>query len=684
MARDRDERGTRYVADDRHRDDDRQHRRRHKSRGHDDEARRERRKSRDHDHEAKRERRKSRDHDHDHDDEARRERRERRRAEEARRQAEIDIDDLRTRRESYYSRPESDRRGERMAQERRTDSAREKSRTSQRADVRRDSSRRVKRRDVVEDRSDDFVYGRPKSRGVVEEVTVRRSSALRRSEEGGSSRTAYSPRSGSGSTSGRKIEVPKLSRSTSVREPSWGFLSSRPSVRRTSTMKSPPPPSPVVRTQSAKEPARRSGILSSFFRPPQSRTPVAAAHKEVPRVDCLVCMNDDLPINKTVKLACGHRMCNSCLKRQFTLSVQDPQHMPPRCCTTEHIPLRYAERLFDDKFKVLWNKKYQEYTTANRLYCPAKGCGQWIKPSRIRMDLTYGRKYARCGSCQTKVCALCNSKFHTRKECPKDEETNRLVEMAKEKGWQRCYSCKAVVELKEGCNHMTCRCTAQFCMVCAAPWKTCNCPWFNYQHIEDDDRPNDARDPYIANHDVVEVIEFPEEPSPPLARRPSTRTRHRSERSRDVDRTDQVLAAHVQSRMRLEPRPTTSEVRRSDPMGQVYGLGNAGGHHMNESYAVRSTPALAPRTSSRQSTRQSTPRTSFFGRRVQAPAPARPSAQATASAMAGLSRDGKKVGANRVGTWLTYIQVDAEAINTAPRGVEVDDWRCDGTMIGID
>jgi hypothetical protein len=29
------------------------------------------------------------------------------------------------------------------------------------------------------------------------------------------------------------------------------------------------------------------------------------------------------------------------------------------------------------------------------------------------------------------------------------------VEMAKEKGWQRCYSCKAVVELKEGCNHMT-------------------------------------------------------------------------------------------------------------------------------------------------------------------------------------------------------------------------------------
>lgn len=129
--------------------------------------------------------------------------------------------------------------------------------------------------------------------------------------------------------------------------------------------------------------------------------------------------------------------------------------MPPTCCTKEHIPLKYADRLFDDKFKRLWNQKYEEYTAANRLYCPAKGCGEWIKPTKIRIDLTTGRKYARCGRCSTKVCVLCNSKYHTRRDCPKDEETKRIVQMAKEKGWQQCYNCKAVVELKEGCNHMT-------------------------------------------------------------------------------------------------------------------------------------------------------------------------------------------------------------------------------------
>ncbi|KAL8657414.1 MAG: hypothetical protein Q9226_001950, partial [Calogaya cf. arnoldii] len=54
-------------------------------------------------------------------------------------------------------------------------------------------------------------------------------------------------------------------------------------------------------------------------------------------------------------------------------------------------------KLFDLKFKMKWNQKYQEYTTMNRLYCPARGCGEWIKPANIHVDTTgganTGRKY---------------------------------------------------------------------------------------------------------------------------------------------------------------------------------------------------------------------------------------------------------------------------------------------------
>ncbi|KAF2843608.1 hypothetical protein M501DRAFT_909107, partial [Patellaria atrata CBS 101060] len=197
-------------------------------------------------------------------------------------------------------------------------------------------------------------------------------------------------------------------------------------------------------------------------------------------VDCVICMADDIPISRTAKLECGHRQCHSCLKRNFELSVTDPSRMPPTCCTAEHVPLKHVERLFSDKFKILWNKKYQEYTTKNRIYCPVRGCGEWIKPSNIKMDTSVGRKYGKCNRCKTKICILCNGKWHMRKDCPKDEETKQFLATAKEEGWQRCHNCKHMVQLKEGCNHMTCRCGAQFCMRCGKRWKTCECPWFNY------------------------------------------------------------------------------------------------------------------------------------------------------------------------------------------------------------
>jgi ariadne-1 len=218
-------------------------------------------------------------------------------------------------------------------------------------------------------------------------------------------------------------------------------------------------------------------------------------------------------------------------------------------------------------------------------------------------------------------------------------------------------------------------------MVCAAPWKTCNCPWFNYQHIEDNDRLNDMRVPYTTHRpdDVVEVIELPDDPTPPPVRRSSTRARPRSRRDRDLDREDQALASHMHSHLHINP--AASQTHRADPAVEVYGVGNATGHHMNDSYAMRPAANIAARTIPRTAA----PRASFFSRRVERPAaqPTRPST-AAASAMAGLSRDGSKRGQNRVGTWLSHVSVDEEAIHTQARDVEVDEWRCDGTMIGID
>lgn len=161
---------------------------------------------------------------------------------------------------------------------------------------------------------------------------------------------------------------------------------------------------------------------------------------------------ENKPQVKAPKLKCGHRMCHPCLEQIFELSIKDPQNMPPKCCN-ETISLKHVDPLFDNNFKKLWNRKSAEYKTKNRLYCPARKCGEWIKPSLIKQD--GHRQSARCGYCNTKVCVNCNSKWHTSPDCPRDEETQRFLRQAKEKGWQRCHSCKAVVERQQGCNHMT-------------------------------------------------------------------------------------------------------------------------------------------------------------------------------------------------------------------------------------
>lgn len=230
----------------------------------------------------------------------------------------------------------------------------------------------------------------------------------------------------------------------------------------------------AVATKTTKS-QRNSSLLGSLF--------TKSSPKPEKLVSCLTCGSDDVPVSKAARLPCTHRMCHSCLKRIFKMSIKDPAHMPPRCCTEQHIDLKHVESLFDIEFKKTWNHKFKEYNAKNRIYCPRKGCGEWIQPKHMRTE--NGRKFGVCPKCKHAVCPTCNQKAHRSRECPKDPAIKQLNEIAEQEGWRKCYNCSAMVELKEGCNHMTCRCLAEFCMVCGLKWKSCDCPWFNYDAVDD-------------------------------------------------------------------------------------------------------------------------------------------------------------------------------------------------------
>jgi hypothetical protein len=258
----------------------------------------------------------------------------------------------------------------------------------------------------------------------------------------------HRPRTASVDTSASRT----TSRQSSKPSHEYGRVDKPPPVRRLHTT---PASSARTSSQSVTSSRRSSSFLGSLlpggFR---SKSPPRPP-KPVKLVECVICMDEEIPSDKAADLKCGHKMCHKCLKRSFRLSLTDPQHMPPTCCNADHIPLKHVSNLFDNGFKKTWNKKYAEFSTRNRIYCPSSKCGEWIQPENIHKDSATGRKYGKCAACKTKVCAACNGKWHSSSHCPKDDETKKFLEQAKKEGWQRCHKCKAMVELKEGCNHMT-------------------------------------------------------------------------------------------------------------------------------------------------------------------------------------------------------------------------------------
>lgn len=79
-------------------------------------------------------------------------------------------------------------------------------------------------------------------------------------------------------------------------------------------------------------------------------------------------------------------------------------------------------------------------------------------------------------------------------------------------------------------GYISCRCTAEFCYICGEKWKTCNCPWFNYEPEEDD---------------YVIPIWNPDRPVPPPPAEFAERREQRARAREEQLRADEALARRL-------------------------------------------------------------------------------------------------------------------------------------------
>ncbi|KAF4454358.1 putative E3 ubiquitin-protein ligase ARI9 [Fusarium austroafricanum] len=170
----------------------------------------------------------------------------------------------------------------------------------------------------------------------------------------------------------------------------------------------------------------------------------------VEEVECVSCLDDFHP-KDVIKVPC-HSYCRDCFVRLVSAACQNEQQWPPKCCLNE-IPFKTVLRFISSDLKKTFEERSKEWElpVSERIYCSDPNCSLWIKPKRIDLGRRQGE------------------------DCPQDNDMNLTNQLAEDEGWKRCFNCNALVEHREACQHMTCRCGTQFCYVCSRRWRTCAC-----------------------------------------------------------------------------------------------------------------------------------------------------------------------------------------------------------------
>ncbi|KAI5841579.1 hypothetical protein DFP73DRAFT_556271 [Morchella snyderi] len=169
---------------------------------------------------------------------------------------------------------------------------------------------------------------------------------------------------------------------------------------------------------------------------------------------CAACL-ETFPLNDVMVVpGCRHSYCVPCMHRLFTESARSEDLFPPRCCR-QPVPIVWANLILSTEEQDVFYKRKEEWKTPGhaRLYCARPACAAFIPPLRVFAAAGYGA----CEKCPARTCVHCKGAFHGNEACPRDKETQDVLSLAQTEGWRKCYSCNMMVELDQGCNHITCR-----------------------------------------------------------------------------------------------------------------------------------------------------------------------------------------------------------------------------------
>lgn len=160
---------------------------------------------------------------------------------------------------------------------------------------------------------------------------------------------------------------------------------------------------------------------------------------------CVAC--GEINPRELIQVPCDDYYCHDCLANLFRYAMEDESLFPPQCCG-QLIPMEEVTPYLTDDFAEGFSARALELSTLDRVYCSDGSCSAFINPEDIVGDR------ATCGKCGTATCKVCKAAAHEG-DCPEDPAVISLMATAAAEGYKKCYSCRRLVELTYGCNHIT-------------------------------------------------------------------------------------------------------------------------------------------------------------------------------------------------------------------------------------
>lgn len=208
---------------------------------------------------------------------------------------------------------------------------------------------------------------------------------------------------------------------------------------------------------------------------------------------------------------CQHIFCGACLARSIYRNLKVPfdpstygtkfaptpaavhgekMEFPMGCPTCQVKPGEKMVEIGDMTARLVlgdgnmdeWNHA-RFMSTLNIIYCPHKGCNEPFDANDVAPapeGASHSKGLVQCPRCRKTLCKDCKVIWHDKLTCEEYQalpvherapEDLAFTELAKKEKWRRCPKCSAMVELKYGCNHITCTCKHHFCYTCGADFE---------------------------------------------------------------------------------------------------------------------------------------------------------------------------------------------------------------------